>query len=106
MLETLPEPSDIIVANLPYVKSSDIATCCHEPLLALDGGTDGLDKIRQLVHQLEGRLNPGGCLLLEMGLGQREAITSLLKHLFPTAIVEVTTDLAGIDRVVSVILPN
>ncbi len=105
MLEPLLEPVDFIVANLPYVKLSDIATRCPEPLSALDGGADGLEKIRRLLHQVEGRLNPGGCLLLEMGQGQREAITSLLHHLFPTARLEVTPDLSGIDRMVSMILP-
>lgn len=104
MLEPLPEPVDFIVANLPYVKLSDIDNRCPEPLLALDGGADGLEKIKRLIHQVEGNLNPGGCLLLEMGLGQRAAITSLLHHLFPTAGLEVTPDLGGIDRVVSMAL--
>jgi release factor glutamine methyltransferase len=106
MLEPLPEPSDIIVANLPYVRSSDIAAGCPEPLSALDGGADGLDTIRRLLYQVEGKLNPGGCLLLEIGLGQSEAITSLLSQLFLTATVEVIPDLAGINRVVSMTLPN
>ena len=104
MLEPLPEPVDFIVANLPYVKLSDIDNRCPEPLLALDGGADGLEKIKRLIHQVEGNLNPGGCLLLEMGLGQRAAITSLLHRLFPTAGLEVTPDLSGIDRVVSMTL--
>jgi len=106
MLEPLPEPADFIVANLPYVKLSDIAARCPEPLSALDGGAGGLDKIRRLLYQIEGKLNPGGCLLLEIGLGQSEAITGLLSRLFPTATVEVISDLAGIDRVVSMTLPN
>ncbi|MCJ7764209.1 MAG: peptide chain release factor N(5)-glutamine methyltransferase [Dehalococcoidales bacterium] len=105
ILEPLPEPVDFIVANLPYVKLSDIDDRCHEPLLALDGGADGLEKIKRLIHQVEGNLNPGGCLLLEMGLGQREAIISLLHRLFPTAGLEVTPDLSGIDRMVSMLLP-
>jgi len=105
MLEPLPEPVDFIVANLPYVKLSDIDDRCPEPLLALDGGADGLEKIKRLIHQVEGNLNPGGCLLLEMGLGQREAIISLLHRLFPTAGLEVTPDLSGIDRMVSMLLP-
>jgi len=54
MLEPLPEPVDIIVANLPYVKLSDIDDRCPEPLLALDGGADGLEKIKHLIHQVEG----------------------------------------------------
>jgi len=106
MLEPLPEPADFVVANLPYVKSSDIDSNCFEPSLALDGGTDGLDKIRRLVHQVKGKLNPCGCLLLETGLGQSEVVIGLLHRLFPTATVEVAPDLAGIERVVSMTLPN
>jgi release factor glutamine methyltransferase len=106
MLEPLPEPVDFIVANLPYVKSSDIDSNCFEPFLALDGGADGLHKIRHFIYQTEGKLNPGGCLLLEIGLGQSEAVTSLLHRLFPTATVELTPDLAGIERVVSTNLPD
>jgi release factor glutamine methyltransferase len=104
MLEPLPEPVDFIVANLPYVKLSDIDDRCPEPLLSLDGGADGLEKIKHLIHQVEGKLDPCGYLLLEMGLGQRAAITSLLRHLFPTAGLEVIPDLGGIDRVVSMSL--
>jgi release factor glutamine methyltransferase len=106
MLAPLTEQPDTIVSNLPYVRSSEIASKCHEPLLALDGGSDGLDKIRHLVNQAEGRLNSGGCLLLEIGLGQSDAITSLVNHFFPTASVEVIPDLADIDRVVCMKLPD
>lgn len=106
MLEPLTEPADIIVANLPYVKSSDIDACCREPLSALDGGADGLDKIRRLLHRIEGKLNPGGCLLLEIGIGQSEAVNGLLSRLFPAATVEITQDLGGIDRMVCMALPD
>jgi release factor glutamine methyltransferase len=104
LLEPLPEPVDFIIANLPYVKLSDIDNCCREPILALDGGADGLEQIRRLLHQADGRLNPGGCLLLEMGQGQREAIAALSYSLFPTARLEVTPDLGDIDRVVKISL--
>ena len=104
LLEPLPEPVDFIIASLPYVKLSDIDNRCHEPILALDGGADGLDQIRRLLHQADGRLNPGGCLMLEMGQGQREAIAALSYSLFPIARLEVTPDLGGIDRVVKIAL--
>ena len=106
MLEPLPEPVDFIVANLPYVKQSDIYSHCFEPVLALNGGSDGLRKIRQLCHQVAGKLRPGGCLLLEIGRGQRDAVSTLLHSLFPTAKMEITPDLSGIDRVVSMVLPK
>ena len=104
MLEPLPEPVDFIVANLPYVKQSEIDTCGFEPTLSLNGGRDGLEKIQKLCHQVGGKLRPGGCLLLEIGQGQKKAVTSLLRRLFPSAKIEVTPDLAGIDRAVSLVL--
>lgn len=105
MLEPLPRPVDFIVSNPPYVKEQDIDDGNFEPVLALNGGADGLEPIRQLCHQAAGKLRPGGYLLLEIGQGQKAAVTSLLSRLFPLADIEVTPDLGGVDRVVSAILP-
>jgi len=107
LLEALPEPVDLIIANLPYVRKRDIpkrGPLSFEPLVALDGGAAGLDKIRQLCRQLSGKLRPNGGLLLEIGRGQGEAVTELLRRLFPSALIEVTPDLAGIKRAVRVCL--
>ena len=106
LLEPLPEPVDLIVSNLPYVRQSELDTRGFEPVLALDGGVDGLEKIRRLCHQVNGKLLPGGYLLLEIGQGQREAVTTLLDSLFPTADIDVKPDLSGIDRIVSMVLPQ
>lgn len=103
MLDPLLEPVDLIVANLPYVKESDLPTPNFEPILALNGGPDGLAEIRQLCSQVSRKLRPKGCLLLEIGQGQKKAITTLLGSLFPTAEIEIAPDLNGIDRVVSLI---
>jgi release factor glutamine methyltransferase len=108
MLDPLPEPVDLIIANLPYVKESELPLICSanfEPLLALNGGSDGLEKIRQLCRQANTKLCPDGCLLLEIGQGQRRAVTTFLRSLFPSAKIEVTPDLSGIERVVSLTLP-
>jgi release factor glutamine methyltransferase len=105
MLQPLSQPLDIIVANLPYVKPDDIADACPEPSLALNGGVGGLEKIKRLVYQVEGKLNPGGSLLLEIGLGQTQPVSSLLGYLFPDTTTETIPDLAGIDRVVCMTLP-
>jgi len=105
MLDPLPEPVDLIIANLPYVKEPEL--CCltdFEPRLALNGGADGLDKIRQLCRQVSYKLRPDGCLLLEIGQGQGRAVTTLLHSLFPSAKIEVIPDLGGIERVVSLTL--
>ena len=104
MLESLHESVDFIVSNPPYVKEKEISDDSFEPVLALNGGADGLDLIRRLCHQLDGKLRPGGYLLLEIGQGQKKAVINLLDSLFPLADIEVTSDLSGIDRVISAIL--
>jgi release factor glutamine methyltransferase len=95
----LPEPVDILVANLPYVKSCDCASS-PEPHLALDGGKDGLDAIERLCGGLQGKLKPGGSVLLEIGQGQGRAVKRLLKATLPDSRIETIKDLAGIERVV------
>jgi len=103
LLEPLPEPVDLIIANLPYVTEADLAkvnTLGFEPAMALDGGKDGLDKILRLCTQVPEKLLPGGSLLLEIGQGQRQAVTAFLRELFPQARIEAFTDLAGVGRVV------
>jgi len=107
LLEPLPTPTDIIIANLPYVRKADIATMpsgTYEPALALDGGESGLDKIFRLCRQLGGKLSRGGCLLLEIGMGQSPAVTELLHQLYPASSIQVIPDLAGISRVVKMVL--
>jgi len=109
MLDPLPEPVDLIAANLPYVRASELAstnTAGFEPRLALDGGPDGLGVIRRLCLQAGNKLRPGGKLLLEIGEGQEGAVTIFLHGLFPSATLEILPDLGGIDRVVSISLPS
>ena len=73
---------DLIIANLPYIPAEDIASLSpevrHDPASALDGGADGLDLIRRLIETAPDRLAPGGALLLEIGLGQADAVNTLL----------------------------
>jgi len=99
LLEPLREPVDLIVANLPYVSQSELNPE-SEPPLALDGGADGTERIEKLCRQAGGKLRAGGCLLLEIGQGQREAVTAILHNIFPGGTIEVFPDLAGIDRAV------
>ncbi len=104
MLNPLPGPVGLIVANLPYVKKGEVlrvSPAGFEPLLALNGGSDGLQKIRQLCRQVSNKLHPTGYLLLEIGQGQARTVVTLLHSLFPSAKIEVASDLGGIDRVVS-----
>jgi release factor glutamine methyltransferase len=92
------------VANLPYVTEGEVGEkglASYEPELALDGGCDGLDKIRELCGKADDKLYPGGSLLLEVGIGQSRPVAGLLHNLFLAARVEIIPDLSGIDRVVS-----
>ncbi len=108
LLDKLPGTVDIVVANLPYIRESDLpvsGTVSREPRLALDGGKDGLEQIRRLCRQAKGRISSGGYLLLEVGQGQAGNVTDFLKGLFPSATINVIQDLAGIDRVISLVFP-
>ena len=109
LLEPLPQPVDMIVANLPYIKTCEFKDLSpeiinFEPTIALAGGKNGLDKILQMLEQMPGKLDYGACLLLEIGQGQGKIATSLVNSHFPQASIELISDLGGIDRVVKVIL--
>lgn len=103
LLDPLPGRVDLIVANLPYVRESELCGArIFEPLVALNGGASGLEIIRELCRQLDEKLQPRGRLILEIGQGQSAAVASLLRHHFPNAEIEITADYGGIDRVVTV----
>lgn len=105
LLDPLPEPVDLIVANLPYVATRDLAAQPElgwEPRLALDGGPDGLDAYRRLLEAAPGRLRPGGRLLFEIGAEQGEAALALARRAFAEGEVRLHRDYAGRDRVVEV----
>lgn len=95
---------DMIVSNPPYIASGKIPGLMEEvrgfePLLALDGGADGLDFYRRIVKDARDFLKPGGWLGLEIGYDQREAVEELLRRqgFIKT---ETLQDLAGLDRTV------
>ena len=104
LLEPLPEPVDLIAANLPYVPTERIATLQPEvrwePREALDGGPDGLTLVRRLIAQAPGRLKEGGTILLELDPEQAPAVRELALERFPDAAVSVEQDLSRRDRVV------
>jgi release factor glutamine methyltransferase len=79
------ERFDLILSNPPYIGSAEIAHLDknvreHDPLLALDGGPDGLDAYRALAAGLPGHLKPGGLAILEIGAGQEEAVVALMRQ--------------------------
>jgi release factor glutamine methyltransferase len=82
-LDFLQGQLDLIVTNPPYIPTSLLANLDpvvrhHEPLLALDGGEDGLDGIRLIVAQAKTYLAPGGLLLMEHHHDQSAAVIDLL----------------------------
>jgi release factor glutamine methyltransferase len=92
-----------MVANPPYIPSSLIPqlqpeVARHEPHLALDGGTDGLDCIRHLIAASPAYLRPGGVWLIEMMAGQAQTVAKLLHNQGSYCKIEIHADLAGIER--------
>jgi release factor glutamine methyltransferase len=106
----LPQPVfHLICANLPYIPRPllpNIAVCDYEPSLALDGGPDGLTLIERLLTQAASCLAPGGLLLLEIEASQGQAVLELARQSFPSATTCLIQDLSGLDRLVSIQLPE
>ena len=107
VLSPRPGPADLIVSNPPYVRTGDCASLPtsvrnHEPRLALDGGSDGLAIVQQLLAQAPAVLRPGGGILIEIGADQGDAASHLAHTYFPAASVRVHPDLAGRDRVLEI----
>ncbi len=99
---------DLIVSNPPYIRSEDIAGLAsevrdHDPLRALDGGSDGLDAYRTLIPQAARLLAPGGALVLEVGHDQSGEVESLMAAAGLTRAGPPRADLAGIRRAVGVL---
>lgn len=103
LLEPLPEPVDLIVANLPYIPTDRIPTLQpevqQEPQLALDGGPDGLDLVRRLLAQAPAKLNSPGIILLELDPEQFPAAEALALQQFPGAEITAEQDLSRRDRI-------
>jgi release factor glutamine methyltransferase len=92
-----------MLANPPYIPSQDVLqlqpeVVKHEPHLALDGGSDGLDAIRILVDTAPEYLQPGGIWLAEMMAGQGAAVADLLARQGSYTDIQIIDDLAGLDR--------
>lgn len=102
--EGISERFDVIVSNPPYIPSRDIAGLAdevrlHDPLAALDGGPDGLDAYRRIAAGAQARLNAGGAVFVEIGIGQTDDVSRLFtaSGLVRTSVFK---DIAGIERVI------
>lgn len=96
---------DLITANPPYIATGELTTLPvdvrdFEPRLALDGGADGLDLVRQIAEQGPQHLTAGGILAMEIGSDQGPAALAILQH-HGYRDLELARDLAGRDRVIS-----
>lgn len=100
MFSDISDSFDLICVNPPYIPTSELASLQaevkREPVLALDGGVDGLDFYRRISRDYAAHLNPGGALLMEVGAGQAEDVAAM----FPNA--RRIEDICCIERVVAV----
>jgi release factor glutamine methyltransferase len=101
------EHFDLIVSNPPYIPAKDLEGLAleiklHEPMLALDGGVDGLDSIREILAKAGNYLLPGGRVLLEMGFDHKDGLVSIVKAYPEYESIEFVRDLAGHNRLASV----
>lgn len=103
-----PDPPgfDLVLANLPYVRSDAMAglpvATSFEPALALDGGPDGLRVIERLLARLPDVLARDGVALLEIGADQEAGIAELVAARLPGWTCAIERDLAGLPRVARV----
>lgn len=103
LLSDAHENFDLIVSNLPYIESKDIELLDeelkHEPKTALDGGSDGITLIKELISQSKSLLLEGGMIALEIGDGQAETVSDVLLEEGYKKI-ESLKDISQIDRFV------
>ncbi len=95
-----------IISNPPYIPSIEVLNLQpevtnHEPHLALDGGTDGLDAIRELVNTAPQYLISGGFWIIEMMAGQANIVRSLLQANGKYTNIQIHQDYSGIERFIS-----
>ncbi len=103
LMDGVPGPLDLIVANPPYIPRRHADTLSpdvrdHEPAAALFGhGPDGLDDVRALLSQARARLGATGRLLMEFGFGQADAVRSDAER-SGLAVIDILRDLQGHER--------
>lgn len=104
-LAPLPDHVDLLLSNPPYTRLDEVDENVrrHEPHLALDGGPDGADVIRKLFTAAP-RYIKSGAILMEIAAWQAPGTRDIAVGAFPHATITVRQDLAGLDRVLEVIL--
>lgn len=102
-------PFDLICANLPYIPTTSLPTLSitkQEPILAVDGGINGLELIHRMLLQARGCLAVGGLMLLEIEATEGLHVQELVRNIFKDAQVLVYPDLAGHDRLLEIQLSD
>jgi len=105
LTDDLPGTFDVIVANLPYVPTREIAVLQpevrnYDPAVALDGGPEGTLLILELVKKAPDKLKPGGLIVLETGHDQKNTVSSFFAGDIWAEVRE-HNDLAGKHRMVT-----
>lgn len=101
--DALRGPFDLVVSNPPYICSAEIAGLApevrdHDPRIALDGGMDGLAAYRVIADDALRILVPRGCLIMELGQGQSDNVSAIVRSAGLTIETPIRRDLAGITR--------
>lgn len=104
LFENIEGTFSIIVSNPPYIETEIIKELPkqvqNEPILALDGGKDGLTFYRKLVEEAPNYLRQGGYLCMEIGYNQKEAVLELLQNSPRYQHTYSKKDLSGNDRII------
>lgn len=103
LFENIEGKFNLIVSNPPYIPTADVQQLDkevkdYEPILALDGGADGLDFYRLIAKNASEYLEEGGLLLMEFGIGQAQDIANLLEESFTE--IEIKKDISGKERII------
>lgn len=97
---------DLVVSNPPYIPSLEINSLAddvriYDPILALDGGADGLSAYRYLAKQISALLKPNAYAIMEFGYGQGESVREIFSE-SNYIIKEMLFDLSGTERAIIV----
>jgi release factor glutamine methyltransferase len=108
--DALRGPFDLVVSNPPYISSEEIRGLApevrdHDPLIALDGGDDGLTAYRAIAADASRLLAPQGRLVVELGQGQADSVSAIVRSAGLTIETPIRRDLAGVNRALCATAP-